>query len=226
MEISLLDFLIGFTLMNAMPHFLFGLLRVRFFSVFGFSSRENIAYGFLNVAIALVLFSIDYGISALMHQGIVIGALAMLLIYLVSGRFFYRLFQKENSTHRVMTYCLLFAGYQLLQQYGPMPLSLLGSLYIIGTMLLYPLWDLLFYSILVAVGTGKSAVQIAREDFGRMMWVSAIPIAMGALAAVVFKVQPWLVVRAVVPLFWRTTQCVRWLIGLTNANGHANSRSI
>jgi len=94
MEFSIIDFLIGFTLMNAMPHLLFGLLKIRFFSAFGFSPQGNIAYAFLNIAIALALFHFQYGLSALMRHGIVLGVIAMWLIYLVTGKFFYSLFQK------------------------------------------------------------------------------------------------------------------------------------
>jgi hypothetical protein len=96
-EFSLIDFFIGFFLMNAMPHLLFGLLKVRFFSAFGFSASGNLAYAFVNVVTALILFHAHYGVQALATHGIVIGAMAMLFIYLVSGRFFYDLFQKNGS---------------------------------------------------------------------------------------------------------------------------------
>ncbi len=96
MNLTLVDFLIGFSLMNAMPHILFGLLKIRFFSAFGFSPLGNLGYGLLNLVVALFLFQAQYGLEALAHHGIVVGAVAMLLIYLVSGRFFYNLFQKRN----------------------------------------------------------------------------------------------------------------------------------
>lgn len=99
MKLTLLDFLIGFFLMNAMPHILFGLLKIRFFSAFGFSHQGNLGYGLFNVAFALVLFHIQYGIEALTSHGIVIGAGTMLLIYLFSGRFFYNLFQERKDTN-------------------------------------------------------------------------------------------------------------------------------
>lgn len=85
----------GFTLMNAMSHFLFGLLNIRFLSAFGFSSQGNIAYGLLNVVITLGLFQYRYGIAELMSHGVEIGAGAVLLLYLVTGRFFYNLFQTK-----------------------------------------------------------------------------------------------------------------------------------
>jgi len=99
MEFTLIDFFIGFFLMNAMPHLLFGLLKIRFLGAFGFSPLGNVAYAFLNVAIALVLFHIQYGIRELMNYGFVVGTVTMLLIYLVSGRFFYNLFQQNNESH-------------------------------------------------------------------------------------------------------------------------------
>jgi hypothetical protein len=95
MEFTFIDFLIGFFLMNAMPHILFGLLKIRFFSAFGFSPQGNIGYGLLNIVGALVLFHIQYGIQTFMEHGIVVGAGTMLLIYLVSGRFFFNLFQEK-----------------------------------------------------------------------------------------------------------------------------------
>jgi hypothetical protein len=99
MEFTFIDFLIGFFLMNAMPHILFGLLKIRFFSVFGFSPSGNMGYGFLNITVAFVLFHIQYGLETLMNHGIVVGAGTMLLIYVVSGRFFFNLFQEKKAAH-------------------------------------------------------------------------------------------------------------------------------
>ncbi len=97
MELTFIDFLIGFFLMNAMPHNLFGLLKIRFFSAFGFSPMGNLAYGLLNIIIAFTLFHIQYGIKTVLNHGIVMGACTLLLIYLVSGRFFYNLFQEKKT---------------------------------------------------------------------------------------------------------------------------------
>jgi len=95
MPFSLIDFFIGFFLMNAMPHMLFGLIRLRFLSAFGFSAPANIAYAFLNVIIAGLLYNYQYGIKTLIDDGIVLGALTMILIYLITGRFLANLFQEN-----------------------------------------------------------------------------------------------------------------------------------
>ena len=100
MGFTFIEFLIGFTLMNAMPHFLFGLLKIRFLSAFGFSWQGNIGYGLFNVTIALGLFQFRYGLQELMGHGVVMGAGAVILIYLVTGRFFYKLFQSKDESHQ------------------------------------------------------------------------------------------------------------------------------
>ncbi len=95
MNFTLIDFLIGFFLMNAMPHLIFGLTKQRFLSLFGFSSSGNLAYAFLNVVIALVLFHSQHGLQELMNHGIVVGAIIMFLLHLVLNKFFYNLFQQN-----------------------------------------------------------------------------------------------------------------------------------
>ena len=97
MELTFSDFLIGFFLMNAMPHLLFGLIDVRFLSAFGFSRWGNLAYALVNIDVALLLFHMQYGIRELFTNGIVIGALAMLVIYAVTGRYFYNRFHLRHQ---------------------------------------------------------------------------------------------------------------------------------
>ena len=98
MEVSIVDFLTGLALMNAMPHLLFGLFGIRFFSLFGFSAKGNLAYALLNVFFALGLFHYEHGIQVLAQHGLMLGGLAMLLIYLLTGKFFYRLFNRDKAS--------------------------------------------------------------------------------------------------------------------------------
>ena len=99
MQFTLIDFFIGFFLMNAMPHLIFGMLNMRFLSLFGFSAAGNVAYAIVNVIIATVLFHIQYGIRSITEHGIFIGAAAMLLIYLITVRFFNDLFKRTAPSH-------------------------------------------------------------------------------------------------------------------------------
>lgn len=95
MQLTLLNFLIGFFLMNAMPHWIMGLTKTRFLSAFGFTPQANIVYSFLNTAIALSLFVWGYGTEALLSNGVFVGAAAMLLIYYLTGKFFVDFFHNN-----------------------------------------------------------------------------------------------------------------------------------
>jgi hypothetical protein len=89
---NIVDVLIGLTLMNAMPHFVLGVWHGRMLSAFGFGDRKNMLYAFFNFAVALVLFLWRYGFVGLAHNGIFAGALAILLIYFLTGRMWYARF--------------------------------------------------------------------------------------------------------------------------------------
>jgi hypothetical protein len=93
---NIIDFLIGLTLMNAMPHFILGVWKGRMFSAFGFGETKNILYGLLNFAISLGLFVSRYGIEQLARNGMYAGALVLLLIYFLTGRFWYSTFHQKH----------------------------------------------------------------------------------------------------------------------------------
>lgn len=92
-----IDFIIGLTLMNAMPHLVLGIWKGRMFSAFGFGHTQNIAYGFLCLMISVGLFIYEYGTDKILENGIYSGALAMLLIYFITGHFWYQLFNKNQT---------------------------------------------------------------------------------------------------------------------------------
>jgi hypothetical protein len=92
---NMIDFLIGATLMNAMPHFVLGVWQGRMFSAFGIGNRQNILYGLLNFAISLALFLFNYGVAQLFQNALYLGALTLLIIYFLTGRFWYKLFQQK-----------------------------------------------------------------------------------------------------------------------------------
>lgn len=93
---DILDFIIGAMLMNAMPHFVLGVWKGRMFSAFGFGDAQNIAYGALNFVVSLGLFLFKYGLAGLAQNGIYAGALGLLVIYFVTGRFWYALFNQSK----------------------------------------------------------------------------------------------------------------------------------
>ena len=92
-----IDFLIGFFLMNAMPHWVLGTWGGRMFSIFGFGDRQNLAYGLLNFGLSVSLYIYNYGLESIVENGIYLGALTILVIYLLTGRMFFKLFKKYQS---------------------------------------------------------------------------------------------------------------------------------
>ncbi|MCH8327250.1 MAG: hypothetical protein IID15_01830 [Candidatus Marinimicrobia bacterium] len=95
MEFSLTDFIIGLTLMNAMPHFVLGTFHARMLSGFGYGNRANILYGLFNFTISVVLYISSYSLSGLLSSGLYLGAVAVLLIYFVTGKYVYNRFKAE-----------------------------------------------------------------------------------------------------------------------------------
>jgi hypothetical protein len=97
---NLTDFFIGLLLMNAMPHFIFGISKIKFLGLFGFSPAGNIIYGGLQFVICILLFHFKYGIAHIAENGIFVGAVAILVIYFVTGKLLLTLFnrsKKENE---------------------------------------------------------------------------------------------------------------------------------
>jgi len=92
---DIIDFLIGLTLMNAMPHFVLGVWKGRMFSAFGFGNMQNILYGLLNCVISVGLFLYKYGPEQLFQNGIYAGALGLVVIYFLTGQFWYTIFHKR-----------------------------------------------------------------------------------------------------------------------------------
>lgn len=95
MKFNILDFLTGFFLMNAMPHLIFGIIRLRFLSLFGFSALGNLLYALVNLLAALGIYHHQYHISSIQQDGVFLGVLSIVLIYMISGRFFVHLFQPK-----------------------------------------------------------------------------------------------------------------------------------
>ena len=90
---DLIDFLIGLTVMNAMPHFVLGIWKGRMLSGFGIGDRKNILYGLSNFVISISLFLYKYGIDGLLGNSLYLGALFTLILYFILGQFLYRTFK-------------------------------------------------------------------------------------------------------------------------------------
>lgn len=96
---NFIDFIIGLTLMNALPHFVLGIWKRRMLSAFGFGNLQNILYGLLNFVISVSLYLYQYGLDHMLSNGIYLGALSLLIIYFLTSRVLFHFFNKkpENS---------------------------------------------------------------------------------------------------------------------------------
>jgi len=79
----LIDFLIGFFAVNALPHYLFGRMKIGILSLFGYSSIGNLGYSCLCLITSVGLFSYKYGLSSLSEHMILCGALFVVVCYML-----------------------------------------------------------------------------------------------------------------------------------------------
>jgi hypothetical protein len=98
--VNIIDVLIGMTLMNAMPHFVLGVWKGRMLSAFGFGDTKNRIYGLVNCLLSVSLFGARYGLGGLFSNGIYAGALLLLIIYFLTGGFWYSTFHQKYFATR------------------------------------------------------------------------------------------------------------------------------
>jgi len=95
MNFSFIDFIIGLTLINTIPHFVLGIWKGRMFSGLGFGNTQNILYGILNFLISIGLFIFKYGFDGLIQNSIYLGALFVILCYFLVGKLCYQHFHQK-----------------------------------------------------------------------------------------------------------------------------------
>lgn len=85
-----IDLLIGLTLVHAIPHLILGVWKRKMFTPFGSGSAPNIIYSLTILGFSLTLFCIKYGISAITNNGIYVGAVLGIIIYLFLAPWMYK----------------------------------------------------------------------------------------------------------------------------------------
>jgi len=94
MEFSWLDFIIGLFLANSIPHFVVGVMDIRFFSLFGFGSKQNLLYSAWNLGLALGLSLYFHGLDHLLNNAFFWGVFFVLTAYAAVGRYLYLRWRK------------------------------------------------------------------------------------------------------------------------------------
>lgn len=95
MNFSIIDFLIGLTLVNALPHFALGVWKGRMLGAFGFGDKQNIAYGALNTVISLSLFAYKYGLAGIVENEMYLGGLFVVVAYYIVGPTLYKMWHRD-----------------------------------------------------------------------------------------------------------------------------------
>lgn len=93
---NIIDFLIGIFLANAMPHFILGITRTKFLGPFGFSPTGNIVYAVIQFVISLVLIHIQYGLSIIFENGILLGGILVMTMFFIFGRMVLRFYNRDS----------------------------------------------------------------------------------------------------------------------------------
>ncbi|WP_055448926.1 hypothetical protein [Lacinutrix mariniflava] len=93
---NLIDFIIGGLLANAMPHLIFGLTKTHFLGLFGYSPKGNIMYAIVQFILCIILFCLNYGYKELMENGYLVGAITVLVLYFIFGKFLVTFYGKKE----------------------------------------------------------------------------------------------------------------------------------
>lgn len=98
---NFIDFIIGLTLVNTLPHFSLGIWKGRMFSGLGFGNMQNILYGIANFSISIGLFLYHYGWDGLLENGMYLGGLFVAIMYFLVGKLCYTIFHKRFYAKRL-----------------------------------------------------------------------------------------------------------------------------
>lgn len=98
MSFAFVDFIVGFLMMASMSHIVMSRANISFPSAFGYNSKANLIHGLLAAFIAVGIYFFNYGFSAIISNGLLLGAFDLLLAYALFGRILHNKIQKRVST--------------------------------------------------------------------------------------------------------------------------------
>lgn len=132
-----------------------------------------------------------------------IGVLVASCGSLISDAFSRRAWYKGlfNAAHRALAFLILVIIYQVVSLPGAPPfMGWQGLLALFLMMLLYITINPLFVSGIIALSSGQSLIKIYASSFGQVQWVHLITLPLGAVLAVIWYYEPWMLVPTMIPL--------------------------
>ncbi|HSY60257.1 MAG TPA: hypothetical protein VK796_00215 [Cytophaga sp.] len=91
-----IDFFIGLFLANAMPHFILGITKTKFLGPFGFGPTGNIVYAGIQFAISLILIHINYGLTCIFKNGMLLAAVLVMIMFFIFGKIVLRYYNRDS----------------------------------------------------------------------------------------------------------------------------------
>jgi hypothetical protein len=93
---TLIDFIIGALVANAIPHLIFGLTKTHFLGLFGYSPKGNITYAVLQLLLSIIILYFNYGFQELFENGFLIGSITVLCLYFIFGKILVKFYGKQK----------------------------------------------------------------------------------------------------------------------------------
>ncbi len=84
---NVIDFVIGLTLVNALPHYILGVWKQPMLSGFGMGNTKNIIWGVVNLVTSVVLFLYTYGLDGFLQNGMYAGGLLIVVTFFITASF-------------------------------------------------------------------------------------------------------------------------------------------
>lgn len=131
--------------------------------------------------------------------GVIVPFVGSLLGDALSRRSWYKgLF---NASQRALAYLVVAAAYALVSQPGGAPFE--GARGLLALAVMVPLYIFLnpfFVSVILALSSGQPLLAVYAGSVGQVQWVHFITLPLGAVLAVIWYAEPWMVVPAIIPL--------------------------
>jgi signal transduction histidine kinase/CheY-like chemotaxis protein len=131
--------------------------------------------------------------------GVVVILCGTLLVDALHRRQWYRIL--FNASERIITFLAMLTVYQALQPSGALPFSdAPGLAALIASSAVYYTLNTLLVSTVIALAAHEPLLKVYRASFRTVHWVHFVTLPLGAVLAVLWAVDPWLLLPGIVPL--------------------------
>jgi signal transduction histidine kinase/CheY-like chemotaxis protein len=132
-------------------------------------------------------------------SGVLVCALGTGIVGVLHHHVWYR--NLFNIAERIITYTAMFLIYTAFSVPGTLPFSgLWGIAGFIATAATYYTLNTLLVATIIALATHQPLLQVYRNSYRMVYWVHFVTLPLGAVLAVLWHLDPWLLLPGVIPL--------------------------